>query len=63
MVVVDFLRRLRLPKKVTDHLRDFAEETVLHGPKYFINRGTIKGGKDIKNPNKNIKIKISVFDR
>ena len=50
-------------KKAIDHLVAFAAQTALGGPKYFINRGTIKGGKEIKTSNKNIKIKISVFDR
>ena len=40
----------------------FAEQTVLHGPKYFLNRGTIEGAA-IPETNKNRKIKISRFDR
>ena len=41
----------------------YAAQTVIHGPKYFMNRGTIDGGKDIKRNNENIKIKMSRFDR
>ena len=41
----------------------YAAQTVIHGPKYFMNRGTIDGGKDIKTKNANIKIKMSRFDR
>ena len=41
----------------------FAAQTVIHGPKYFINRGTIEGCKDIERVNENIKIKMSRFDR
>ena len=29
-------------KKAIDHLLTFAEQTVLPGPKYFLNRGTIE---------------------
>ena len=49
-------------KKAIDHLVAFAAQTVLGGPKYFLNRGTIKGA---INPttNKNRRIKISRFDR
>ena len=49
-------------KKVIDHLLAFAAQTVLHGPKYFLNRGTIEGA---VNPTtkKNRKIKMSIFDR
>ena len=50
-------------KKVIDHLLAFAEQTVLHGPKYFLNHGTIKtGGVDTKT-GKDRKLKISRFDR
>ena len=41
---------------------DFAKQTVIGGPKYFINRGTIKGAKD-KKTGENRDIKISRFDR
>ena len=49
-------------KKVIDHLVAFAAQTVLGGPKYFLNHGTIEGA---YNPttNKNRRIKISRFDR
>ena len=47
---------------MTDHVLDFAEQTALHGPHYFINHGTIKGGVDV-NTGKDILIKMSRFDR
>ena len=49
-------------KKAIDHLVAFAAQTALGGPKYFLNRGTIKGA---INPttNKKRRIKISRFDR
>ena len=59
-MALDLLRRAR--KKVADHFVDFAQQTVLGGPKYFINHGTIKGGKDVKT-GKDILIKMSRFDR
>ena len=59
-MAVDFLRRARI--KITNHALDFTEQTVIHGPKYCINRGKITGAKDIKT-GKNLKIKISRFDR
>ena len=59
-MVIDFLREVR--KKVAGHVLNFADQTVLHGPKYFINRGTIKGGEDAKT-GKDILIKMSIFDR
>ena len=59
-MALNLLRRVQ--KKVTDHLLDFAEQTALHGPHYFINRGTITGGKDVKT-GKDILIKMSRFDR
>ena len=59
-MAVNFLRRARI--KITSHALDFAKQTVIGGPKYFINRGTIKGGVDI-NTGKFRKIKISRFDR
>ena len=52
----------RVGKAVTDHAVEFAKQTCLHGPKYFANRGTIKGGIDVKT-GKVISIKISRFDR
>ena len=60
-MAVDFLRRVR--KKVTNHVLDFAKQTVLHGPKYFVNRGTIEGlSIDIKT-GKNISLRMTRFDR
>ena len=52
----------RVGKAVTNHGLEFAKQTVLHGPKYFANRGTIKGGIDVKT-GKVIPIKMSRFDR
>ena len=59
-MALNLLRRVR--KKVTDHVVDFAQQTALGGPKYSINHGTIKGGKDVKT-GKDILIKMSRFDR
>ena len=52
----------RVGKAVTNHGLEFAKQTVLHGPKYFANRGTIKGGTNIKT-GEVISIKMSRFDR
>ena len=49
-------------KKVIDHLLDFAAQTVLHGPKYFLNRGRIEGAYNPETE-ENRRIKISRFDR
>ena len=56
----DFLRRIGT--KVFDHVLDFAEQTALGGPKYFINRGAIKGATD-KKTGKRILLKMTMFDR
>ena len=56
----DFLRRIGT--KFFDHVLDFAEQTALGGPKYFINRGAIKGAKDTKT-DKSILLKMTMFDR
>ena len=50
-------------KKMYNYLLAFAAQGVIHGPKYFLNWGSIEGGKDIKTRNKKIKIKMSRFDR
>ena len=52
----------RVGNSVTNHVLEFAKQTALGGPKYFANRGTIKGGIDVKT-GKVILIKISRFDR
>ena len=52
----------RVGKAVTDHAVEFAKQTSLGGPKYFANRGTIKGGIDVKT-GEVISIKMSRFDR
>ena len=54
---------VNIPKKLYNNLLAFAAEGAIHGPKYFLNRGCIEGGKDIKTKNKKIKIKMSRFDR
>ena len=59
-MALDLIRRVR--KKVADHFVDFAQQTVLGGPKYFINHGTIEGGQDAKT-GKAVSIKMSFFDR
>ena len=68
-MVVNYLRKFK--KKVCNnaaykHLLAYAGQTVLHGPKYFLNSGVIEGGKEIKRrtgEEKEIVIKISKFDR
>ena len=59
-MAVNFLTRAR--EKITNHALAFAKQTVIGGPKYFINRSKITGAKDIKT-GKDLKIKISRFDR
>ena len=59
-MVVDFLKRIQ--NKFYNHILNFAKQTALGGPKYFINRGTIEGAKD-KKTGENRDIKISRFDR
>ena len=54
---------VNISKKIYDHVLAFAAQMVIHGPKYFMNRGTIEGGKDIKTKNDKIKIEMSRFDR
>ena len=56
-MVVNFLQI------IYDTTLGYAAQTVIHGPKYFMNRGTIDGGKDIKTKNDKIKIEMSRFDR
>ena len=50
-------------QKIYDNSLGYAAQTVIHGPKYFMNRGSIEGGKDIKTKNEKINIKMSRFDR
>ena len=59
-MAVNWLKRVG--SSVTNHVLEFAKQTVLGGPKYFANRGTIKGGIDVKT-GKVILIKMSRFDR
>ena len=59
-MVVDFLKRI--PNKFYNHVLDFAKQTALGGPKYFINRGAIKGATD-KKTGKRILLKMTMFDR
>ena len=59
MWVVNKLRVV--PKFVYEHLLNFAGQTALHGPKYLLNRGYIKGAKD--KSGEPIKLNMSRFDR
>ena len=59
-MAVNLFKRVR--KRLTNHALEFAKQTVLGGPKYFANHGTIEGGTDIKT-GKVILIKMSRFDR
>ena len=59
MWVVDKLRIV--PKFLYEHLLNFAAQTALHGPKYLLNRGYIKGAKD--KDGEPIKLNMSRFDR
>ena len=59
-MAVNWLKRVG--SSVTNHVLEFAKQTVLGGPKYFANRGTIEGGTDVKT-GKIILIKMSRFDR
>ena len=68
-MAVNFLRNA--PKKCYNYLCEFGEQTVLHGPKYFLNHGSIEGGKEVKRrlkiilkaKDKNFIIDMSIFDR
>ena len=59
-MAVNWLKRVG--SSVTNHVLEFAKQTVLGGPKYFANRGTIEGGTDVKT-GQIILIKMSRFDR
>ena len=54
------LRRFQIA--VTEHFLDYAGQTVLHGLKYFANRGYIMGGEEAKT-GKVVELKMSRFDR
>ena len=56
----NLLKRIR--EKFVNHVLDFAKQTALGGPKYFINRGIIKGHTNIKD-GKELTFKMSRFDR
>ena len=63
-MAVNYLRNA--PQKFYNYLCDFGGQTVLHGPKYFLNHGSIEGGKEVKRKLKqvkNVEIKMSRFDR
>ena len=63
-MVVNFLRKA--PQDFYDYLCEFAGQTVLHGPIFFVNHGFIKGGKEVKRRLqivKTVEIKMSSFDR
>ena len=47
---------------VTNHVLEFAKQTALHGPKYFANRGKMKGAINVKTGEVML-IKMSRFDR
>ena len=59
-MAVNLLKRVR--NSVTNHALEFAKQTALGGPKYFVNRGTIMGGTDVKT-GKVILLKMSRFDK
>ena len=56
----NLLKRIR--EKFVNHVLDFAKQTALGGPSYFINRGIIQGHTNIKDC-KELKFKMSRFDR
>ena len=63
-MAVNSLRKA--PQKFYNYLCEYGGQTVLHGPKYFLNHGSIEGGKEVKRKLKqvkNVKIKMSRFDR
>ena len=63
-MAVNSLRKA--PQKFYNYLCDYGGQTVLHGPKYFLNHGSIEGGKEVKRKLKqikNVEIKMSRFDR
>ena len=47
---------------VTNHVLEFAKQTALGGPKYFANRGKMKGATHVKTGGV-LLIKMSRFDR
>ena len=63
-MAVNSLRKA--PQKFYNYLCEYGGQTVLHGPKYFLNHGSIEGGKEVKRKLKqvkNVEIKMSRFDR
>ena len=63
-MAVNSLRKA--PQKFYNYLCEYGGQTVLHGPKYFLNHGSIEGGKEVKRKLKqvkNVQIKMSRFDR
>ena len=63
-MAVNFLRKA--PQDFYNYLCEFAGQTVLHGPIFFVNHGFIKGGKEVRRKLeivKHVKIKMSRFDR
>ena len=63
-MAVNFLRNA--PQNFYNYLCDFSGQTVLHGPIYFLNHGSIQGGKEIKRNleiRKHVTISMSTFDR
>ena len=68
-MAVNYLRNAH--QKFYNYLIKFGEQTVLHGPKYFLNHGSIEGGKEVKRrlkiilkaKDKSLIIDMSIFDR
>ena len=59
-MAVNWLKRVG--SSVTNHVLEFAKQTVLGGPKYFANRGKMKGAINVKTGEVML-IKMSRFDR
>ena len=59
-MAVNLLKKVQ--NAVTNYFLKFAKQTVLHGPNYFANHGTIQRRTDDKTDKVNL-IKISRFDR
>ena len=62
-MAVNFLRNA--PGKFYNYLCEFGGQTVVHGPKYFLNRGSMDGPKEVRRKlqAKDVTITISRFDR
>ena len=65
-MVINFLRNV--PKKIYNYLCKYGDQSKLHGPKYFLNHGSIEGGEEVqrrklKEKDKSLIIDMSRFDR